>query len=384
MKKLRLPKMIVKGIACVCSIALLSGCGMASDVAEQVADLNKGFSIKGSSSGGANYSNAAYKEDYAADDLWTENTSVAMAENKYNTNNDGEAPQPDNYSQTSASKRKLIKNVNMNVETQEYDQLMANLEKRVKELGGYVQSMESYNGSTYNSYGKYDADRYGVRRNANMVVRIPQDKLDDFVQSISDLANVVNRRESVEDVTLQYVDVKSHKESLQVEQERLLALLERAETLEDIITLENRLSAVRYQIESMESTLRTYDDLVDYSTVTLRIDEVKEYTPVVEEVEEETNWQRMTRGFMESVESVWNGAINLGIAFVINLPYFVIWAIVITVIVLIVKKVKKGKNKKSNNSSDAGEAPADEFDVKANLDKVATKKEEKKEEKKEN
>ncbi|MCR5460206.1 MAG: DUF4349 domain-containing protein [Acetatifactor sp.] len=382
MKKNGLQKIIVKAISCICSLVLLSGCGMA---ASEVSDSFQSFSMKGASGGTAsNYLNAEYKSDYAADDLWTENSAMEMAESKYNEYNGGEAPQPDNYSNTSASKRKLIKNVSMNVETQEYDQLMANLDKRVKELGGYVQSMESYNGSTYNNYGKYDADRYGVRRNANMVVRIPQDKLDEFVQSISDLANVVNRREGVEDVTLQYVDVKSHKESLQVEQERLLALLERAETLEDIITLENRLSSVRYQIESMESTLRTYDDLVDYSTVTLRIDEVKEYTPVVEEVEEETNWQRMTRGFMESVESVWNGAINLGVAFVINLPYFVIWAIVILVIVLIVRKVKKGKHKKSKNSSDAGEAASDEFDVKVSLDKAMKKKAEKEEEKKEN
>ncbi|MBR4732319.1 MAG: DUF4349 domain-containing protein [Lachnospiraceae bacterium] len=377
MKKNGLPKIIVKAIACVSALALLSGCGMAGS---EATDSFRSYNAKGASGGTAsNYAEVSYKSDYAAEDLWTENTAVDNG-----AYDGGEAPQPDNYSKTSASKRKLIKNVSMNVETQEYDQLMANLDKRIKELGGYVQSMESYNGSTYNSYGKYDADRYGVRRNANMVVRIPQDKLDDFVQSISDLANVVNRREGVEDVTLQYVDVQSHKESLQVEQERLLALLERAETLEDIITLENRLSSVRYQIESMESTLRTYDDLVDYSTVTLRIDEVKEYTPVVEEVEEETNWQRMTRGFMESVESVWNGAINLGIAFVINLPYFVIWAIVILVIVLIVKKVKKGKNKKSANASDAGETVADEHDVKAKLEKAMKAKAEKQEEKKEN
>ena len=117
---------------------------------------------------------------------------------------------------------------------------------------------------------------------------------------------------------------------------------------------------------------------MDYSTVTLKIDEVKEYTPVVEEEEEETNWQRMTRGFMESVESVWNGAINLGIAFVINLPYFVIWAIVITVIVLIVKKVKKGK-KKSVDAANAGETLTDELDVKAKLEKTVKAKEEKKE-----
>ena len=56
------------------------------------------------------------------------------------------------------------------------------------------------------------------------MLRVPQAKLDEFVNSVAELGNVVSRNESVEDVTLQYVDVKSHKESLQVEQERLLTI----------------------------------------------------------------------------------------------------------------------------------------------------------------
>ena len=158
----------------------------------------------------------------------------------------------------------------------------------------------------------------------------------------------------MEDVTLQYVDVKSHKESLQVEQARLLELLERAENLEDIITLENRLTSVRYQIESMESTLRTYDDLVDYSTVNLQITEVEVYTPVEEK--KETNWERMTNGFVESLIDVRDGFINFGIWFVVHIPYLLIWAVVITVILLIIKKLrKKGKGKKERKQTNGKE-----------------------------
>mgnify|MGYP002226154573 CR=1 FL=1 len=84
-------------------------------------------------------------------------------------------------------------------------------------------------------------------------------------------------------MTLTYVDLQSHRDALQTEQERLLQLLEQAESIEDIITIEQRLSDVRYQLESMESQLRSYDNQVDYSTVYLYIDEVEVYTPVEEE-----------------------------------------------------------------------------------------------------
>ena len=89
----------------------------------------------------------------------------------------------------------------------------------------------------------------------------------------------------------------------QTEQERLLQLLEQAESIEDIITIEQRLSDVRYQLESMESQLRSYDNQVDYSTVYLYIDEVEVYTPV----EEETTWERISAGFMDSLKEYRRG-----------------------------------------------------------------------------
>ena len=313
----------------------LAGCGNASESARSYVTSNgsaQGASASKYDSYSSDAANLSY-EDYAAEELWMEGESYDTA---LNNESSGSTVNGQKLDQTSASKRKLIKTVNMNVETQEYDTLMGNLQERVKELGGYVQNMDSHNGSAYN-YSR--SQRY-----ANLTLRIPQQRLDEFIGSISDLANVVSRSESVNDVTLQYVDMQSHKESLQVEQKRLLELLERAENLEDIITLENRLTNVRYQIESMESSLRTFDDQVDYSTVYLRIDEVKVYT-VVEE-EEETVWERMTHGFMDSLEDVKDGFVNFGVWFVVNIPYLIIWAIVITVICLVLRKLLRGKRRK--------------------------------------
>lgn len=229
------------------------------------------------------------------------------------------------------SERKLIKTVDLNVETKEFDKMMNILTEQVDSLGGYIENMETYNGSAYASYRN--------TRNANMTIRIPKNRLDGFLETVSGISNVVRKSEYVEDVTLAYVDLESHKNALRTEQTRLLELLEKADSIEDIIVIEQRLSEVRYELESMESQLRTYDNKVDYSTVYLNINEVKELTPV----EEETVWERMGNGFKSSLVDIGEGARELGIWFVVHIPYLVIWAAVIVIIVAVHKKLRKNR-----------------------------------------
>lgn len=229
--------------------------------------------------------------------------------------------------------RKLIRTVNLEVETREFEQAVSSLEDMVRELGGYIESMDTYNGSRYSG---------GSVRHADMTLRIPRDKLTGFLDSVSTLCNVVRRSDSVDDVTLAYVDMESRRDALRTEQTRLLELLEKAESLEDILTIEERLTNVRYQLESMESRLRTIDNQVDYSTVHLNISEVKELTPVVEK----TVWQRMSEGFLGSVRQIGNGAVEVCVWFLTNLPHLVIWAAVIAAVVLIIKKKRQKRAEK--------------------------------------
>lgn len=235
--------------------------------------------------------------------------------------------------------RKLIKNVNLSVETEQFDKFVPSLEQQITSLGGYIEDMSSYNRGNH-----YSADYIGTKylRYANMTIRIPKENLDSFLSTVSEQSNVVGRSESVTDVTLQYVDLESHKKALVAEQDRLLELMGQAETVEDIITIEGRLSEVRYQLESMESQLRTYDNKIDYSTVYLSIDEVEQYTPT----DETTVGQRISSGFMDSLRGVGRGISNFAIWFVISLPYIVVWAVVIVVVILIVRAVFKAAAKR--------------------------------------
>ncbi|MBQ8597516.1 MAG: DUF4349 domain-containing protein [Lachnospiraceae bacterium] len=312
--------MNVKGFAVALAAAMLmTGCGGSSmEMAADTASTTTAYY-----DGGSGYkSNDIYVTEAAAEEAIEYETAEAPA-----------AAEAGESVEVKDTERKLIKNVDLYVETETFDELLVTVESKTEGLGGYIESSYTYNGSSY--YG-------GGRRNASLTIRIPAEKLDEFLSTVAEVSNVTSRNERVEDVTLQYVDLDSHKKTLQAEQDRLLELLDEAETIEDIIALEGRLSEVRYQIESMESQLRTYDNQVDYSTVYLEIEEVNKITPV----KEQTVGEKIVTGFTENLYDVGEGLLNFGIWFITHIPSLVVWAVVIFIIVLIIKGIRKHHQKK--------------------------------------
>ena len=57
-------------------------------------------------------------------------------------------------------------------------------------------------------------------------------RLDEFITDLEGKGSIVNRSENTEDVTLQYSDIESRKKTLEMEQDRIWALLEKADTLD--------------------------------------------------------------------------------------------------------------------------------------------------------
>ncbi len=236
--------------------------------------------------------------------------------------------------QVQKTTRKLIRNVDLEVETETFDDLLTAVRRRTELMEGYIEESYTYNGSSYS----------GNRlRNANLTIRVPAEHLDEFLENMAEVSNVISRNESVTDVTLRYVDLESHKKVLLAEQERLLALLEKAETIEDIISLEQRLSEVRYQLESMESQLRVMDNQVSYSTVYLYINEVVKLTPV----KEQSVWEKISTGFVNSLYDVGNALADFGIGFVIDLPYIFVWALIIILAIVIFRWILKRVRRKN-------------------------------------
>ena len=229
--------------------------------------------------------------------------------------------------------RKWIITVNMSAETEDLDALMEALNGKISGLGGYVEDQDSYNGSMYSSR------RY---RSASLTVRIPAERVDEFTEEMSGIANVVSTNLSREDITLSYVATESRVKALQTEEARLLELMEQAETMADLLEIESRLTDVRYELENRASQLRLYDNQVDYATIYLSIDEVQEYTPV----EEPTVWERISGGFVNSIKGVGNGLLDLLVWVLAKSPYLVILGGVTVGVVVLIKKRKARRAEK--------------------------------------
>ena len=242
--------------------------------------------------------------------------------------------------------QKLVKTVRMEVQTQQMDALLTQMDAKVRELQGYVEAKSVYNGS---------ATATRRVRNANLTVRIPAQSLDDFVAHVSGAGNVTSLNENTDDITLRYVDTESRVKALQVEQDRLLELLEKAETMSDLLQIEARLTDVRAELEAVTSQLRRYDNMVDYATIQLTVTEVKEYTEVEEE---QTVWQRIGSGLSDNLQSLGNGIVELFILFVVSLPYLFVLAALALIVILIVKLCNRKGKQRRNDSGQNPNPPA--------------------------
>lgn len=229
--------------------------------------------------------------------------------------------------------RKWIITIDMNVETEDLDGLMVSLDQQINAMGGYVEDQNIHNGSNYASR------RY---RNANLTVRIPAEKVDQFTDNVAQFANVVSQNLRREDITLQYVSTSSRVTALETEEARLLELLAKAETMEDLLEIEARLTDVRYELENYASQLRLYDNQVDYATIYLYIDEVQEYTPV----EEPTFFERIKTTFSNALEGLGDGIVNITVFLVGNSPYLLVFGGLALVIVLLLKRARTSREKK--------------------------------------
>ena len=226
--------------------------------------------------------------------------------------------------------RKLIRDVNMSVEARDFDGVLSQITDKVRELGGYVESSD-VSGISVNSYGG------SQQRYADIRARIPADRLDRFVETVESAGNVTSKQEQVTDVTLQYSDVQSRKKSMEIEQERLWALLEKAESLDAVVALEARLSEIRYELESYTSQLRLYDNQVDYSTVSINMREVKDLTPTAPD----SIGTRIQKGFNRSLNNLGEAGADLIVWIASNSPILLVLAVIIAAVVLFVRGLSR-------------------------------------------
>lgn len=294
MKKLRLIPMVLA------AAVLWSSCGSSG------------------SSSSYNKSEAAVASSfaYASDDYYTEETADMM-EAGYGGEVDLSADlHPD-------ENRKVIYTSDVSIETEQFEESVSTIRALLDETGGYVSSTSQWGSNS-------DGSRRG-----DYTCRVPAEHYRAFLSGLQGAGNVYSLNEYTDDITTQYVDVQARLDSLQNQKERLEELAKEAEDIDTLLSIEDKLGEVQYQLESYTAQMRTFDNQVDYSTVVISLREVRKVSEGV------TFGSRIRAAFSGSWENFVDGAQSFVIWLIYALPGLIILAVILCIAIPLIRRYRK-------------------------------------------
>ncbi len=197
-------------------------------------------------------------------------------------------PQPDER----VFEKKIIKTGHLSMESGDLTGSRRLLDSLVKVFNGYTAS-DNFNDQ-------------GDRISYNLTCRIPTEQFDDFLSAVeSGPDRIMSKSVNARDVSEQYYDVKTRLENERQVEKRYLELLNRANTVKDILAIEENLGKIRQEIEAKEGRLRFLDSRVSYSVLNIYIYQKKQlkYEP--------TERDRFGQRLVKNLHRGWQGFVDV-------------------------------------------------------------------------
>ena len=313
----------------------LTGCGSKSE--------EYAVSLKDSN----NYDADAYAEEY---DLgYADGVEAEYSDDYMESEVENAVSEDLNVENTAKSiDEMLIYECQMVINTIEFDNSIASFKESIKNYGGFIEN-ENFQQNSYSyTYFEEDGD-LETDRTYYATVRIPSDKYEEFTSKLGELGRVKSKNAYVTNVTQEYNDLKTTLEIYEAKQKRYIKLL--AETTDDqyAIEIERELTQIEINIAQIKSRMNEINTDVDYSTVSITINEVNKYVQTPEEFEEMPYIDQ----FVETVKETGSDFISFVGDFILVLisilPYLLFWILIIFGIVMAIKSIIKAiikKNKK--------------------------------------
>mgnify|MGYP001149612272 CR=1 FL=1 len=283
--------------------------------------------------------NAAAAADSAAaprdngSGYWNTTADTDSISEDQNMAYEAEEPGASAYNDSKAQSDRPAKKVYtgyMEMQTLDFDKASGDIDALVKELGGYFQqSSVSNRGNSGYRYGSY-------------TIRIPSAQFDTFLQKAGTLCHLVYSSTGTDDVSETYYDTEARLETARIKLERLQALLAKATSMDDIITIESAISETEWDIENLSGTLRRYDALVDYATIDVELSEVYKLSGQDEAVT--TFGGRLGQSFVNGLRAVGSALED----FAVWLAYSWVWLLVIAAVIVVIVRIvrRRGGGKK--------------------------------------
>ncbi|MBS4007091.1 MAG: DUF4349 domain-containing protein [Clostridium sp.] len=211
-----------------------------------------------------------------------------------------------------SAEQKLIRTAEIALDVENIDDALAKIRLAATMADGYAAEL---------SISGADGERF-----AWLTLRVPVAKLDRVLTEIELVGKRTNLRMGDQDVTLQYVDLEARIRNAERQEGRLLEILARAETVEDILRVEQELARVRGQLETMTAEFRYLSDQVDFSTISVSLKETPTASPTITGSGLRGVWQRGLAGLIDSVNAMLVGLGN-GLVFLFTAaPYLLLLA----------------------------------------------------------
>ncbi len=207
---------------------------------------------------------------------------------------------------------KIVYTGNVRIETKDYDAFLNEFNALTAKYSGIVQSMSE------NSYGE--------RRHLSYTLRIPAERFEEYLEEVRNgSGSVTSVSSDAENITRRYNDNELRIETLRTQHERLLKLLEEASGLSDVILIEDRLSEVEYELNSLTSYRQDMDEDTTYATVYVSIEEVMIYTKT-------SFGKRLKDAFGDSFRNFVTGVQDFLIDVIYALPTLILLAVLVLVL----------------------------------------------------
>ncbi|QSX08308.1 DUF4349 domain-containing protein [Alkalibacter rhizosphaerae] len=157
---------------------------------------------------------------------------------------------------------KIIYNGSISLHTEDLKKTMEDIIAYTNGLGGFIQQSSS----DFSQRTEQDGSQSGY-----LVLRIQSSDFNDTMKALEDFGDVISSNVNTTNITQQYQDVKGELDSYLIQQDRLLAYLEEAETIEDMLTIEEQLARVRSEINYRSTMIKNWDTQVAYSTIQVHL-----------------------------------------------------------------------------------------------------------------
>ncbi len=205
------------------------------------------------------------------------------------------------------SSRKLIFTASMELNASDVGRAFNDASSLATGNGGYIEKSSFSNDPNDNT-----------RRSATLTIRVPAQNYDQLLAALRTMngVGVVTEGSNSSEVTEQYIDLQSNQRNLERTEQQYLELLKQAKSIQEVLTVQDRLTSVRSQIEQIQGRLKVLDQRIEFATINLTI------APVVARVQEPKDSTWSLRGvlvgsFEQSVEAaryVAAGGIVLAVA----------------------------------------------------------------------